>query len=82
MRSLLSFQCCDSTTADIEGSDDEIIVGAKHGYAIMNRNTKKLEYIKKVWEDQDGPGKDQRSAIVHGINILMTLLISRNPGCV
>ena len=48
----------------------------------MNRNTKKLEYIKKVWEDQDGPGKDQRSAIVHGINILMTLLISRNAGCV
>lgn len=48
----------------------------------MNRNTKKLEYIKKVWGDQDGPGKDQRSVIVHGINIFTTLLISRNPECV
>ena len=28
----------------------------------MNRNTKKLEYIKKVWKDRDGPGKDERSA--------------------
>ena len=26
----------------------------------MNRNTKKLEYIKKVWEERDGPGKDER----------------------
>ena len=59
-----------------------MIVGAKHGYAIMNRHTKKLEYIKKVWGDQDGPGKDQRSAITHGINLLVTLLISRNAGCV
>lgn len=49
-----------STTADIEGSDNEIIVGAKEGYAIMNRETKKLEYIKKVWEEQDGPGKNER----------------------
>ncbi len=41
-----------------------MIVGAKHGFAIMNRNTKKLEYIKKVWEDRDGPGKDERYAHV------------------
>ena len=30
----------------------------------MNRNTRKLEYIKKVWEDRDGPGKDERYANV------------------
>ena len=30
----------------------------------MNRNTKKLEYIKKVWEDRDGPGKNERYANV------------------
>lgn len=49
-----------STTADIEGNDEEIIVGAKHGYALMNRKTKQLEYIKKVWESKDGPGKEER----------------------
>jgi len=37
-------------------------VGAKHGYAIMNRKTKKLDYIRKVWEERDGPGKDGRQA--------------------
>ena len=48
----------------------------------MNRDTKKLEYIKKVWEDQDGPGKDERSANVYGINLLAMSLISWSPGCV
>lgn len=52
-----------STTADIEGNEDEIVVGAKHGYAIMNRKTKKLEYITKVWEKSDGEGKDKRYAV-------------------
>ncbi|CAF9929859.1 hypothetical protein IMSHALPRED_008015 [Imshaugia aleurites] len=56
-----------STTADIEGSDGEIIVGAKRGYAIMNRKTKKLEYIKKVWEERDGPGKDERMRFNDGV---------------
>jgi hypothetical protein len=35
-------------------------VGAKYGYALMNRKTKKLEYIKKVWEAKDGEGKGER----------------------
>ncbi len=36
-------------------------MGAKYGFAIMNRKTKKLDYIKRVWEIKDGPGKDERS---------------------
>lgn len=38
-----------SITADIEGIEDEYIVGAKHGYAIFNKKTSELRYIKKVW---------------------------------
>lgn len=48
-----------STTADIDGVDDEIIVGAKHGFALMQRSTGRLEYIKNVWDERDGPGKDR-----------------------
>jgi len=36
-------------TADIEGREDEIIVGAKLGYAIYNKKTDELRYIKTVW---------------------------------
>ena len=49
-----------STSADIEGNDDEIIVGAKFGFATLDRKTSKLNYIKKVWTDQDGQGKAER----------------------
>ncbi|KAL8995179.1 MAG: hypothetical protein Q9169_005038 [Polycauliona sp. 2 TL-2023] len=49
-----------STTAHIEGTDDELIVGAKKGYAYYNRKSNKLEYIKKVWNESDGPGKEER----------------------
>lgn len=38
-------------------------MGAKHGYAIMDKKSKKLEYIKKVWDERDGPGKNDRSAL-------------------
>lgn len=44
----------------MEGNEDEIIVGAKYGYAIMQRSTGKLEYIKKVWDERDGSGKANR----------------------
>lgn len=50
-----------STTADIEGTDDEIIVGAKHGYALLDMKTGKHEYIKRLWDESDGPGKEERS---------------------
>ena len=48
------------TTADIEGTDDEIIVGAKHGYALLNRTTGKHEYLNRLWDETDGPGKEER----------------------
>ena len=49
-----------STTADIDGLDDEIIAGAKYGYALMQRSNGRLNYIKEVWDERDGPGKDKR----------------------
>ena len=49
-----------STSADIVGNDDEIIVGAKLGFATLDRKTSKLKYIKKLWTDQDGQGKAER----------------------
>ncbi|KAL6716438.1 rRNA-processing protein cgr1 [Lecanora helva] len=60
--SLESFDLSDpvSTTADIEGDGDKIIVGAKNGFAFMDRKTKKLDYINKVWGEKDGLGKDER----------------------
>lgn len=48
------------TTADIEGIDGEIIVGAKHGYALLDIKTGKHEYIKRLWDESDGPGKEER----------------------
>ncbi|KAI9877082.1 MAG: hypothetical protein M1830_004857 [Pleopsidium flavum] len=47
-------------TADIDGSQDDIIVGAKHGFAVLNRKTGKHVYIKKLWDEKDGPGKEER----------------------
>lgn len=49
-----------SITADIEGAEQDVIVGAKHGYAILNRDTGKIDYLKKVWDERDGPGKEER----------------------
>ncbi len=49
-----------SITADIEGLQDDIIVGAKHGFAVLNRKTGKHVYIKKLWDAEDGPGKEER----------------------
>lgn len=42
-----------STTADIEGNDDEFIFGGKYGYGIMNRETGKARWIKKLWVDEE-----------------------------
>ncbi|KAA8894888.1 regucalcin like protein [Sphaerosporella brunnea] len=40
-------------TADIEGrnNNNEFLVAAKRGFALLDRNTGKLSYIKKVYED-------------------------------
>ena len=47
-------------TADIEGTDDEYIVGAKAGFAILNKKTGDLKYIRKFWDD---PAKEERFEI-------------------
>ena len=57
-----------STTADIEGTADELIVGAKYGYALLARDTGEFEYIKRVWDERDGPDKPARQ--VHTIALL------------
>ena len=51
---------CHSTTAEIEGTEDKIIVGAKYGYALWTRANGKLEYIKRIWDDCDGSDKENR----------------------
>ena len=35
-------------------------MGAKHGYAILNRNTGRHEYLKRLWNEKDEPGKEER----------------------
>ncbi|KKK21544.1 hypothetical protein P175DRAFT_0527550 [Aspergillus ochraceoroseus IBT 24754] len=44
-------------TANIANPDedqkDQIVVGAKHGFALVNRTTGELSYIAKPWDDQD-----------------------------
>lgn len=49
-----------SVTADIDRSQDEIIVGAKLGYAVLHRKTAKLTYVKKLWDDKDGLHRAER----------------------
>ncbi|KAK2777379.1 hypothetical protein FQN53_002254 [Emmonsiellopsis sp. PD_33] len=44
-------------TANIDagnGSDDSIIVAAKHGYATVDRQTGKLDYIHRIFTDENG----------------------------
>ncbi|KAJ5895153.1 hypothetical protein N7495_006844 [Penicillium taxi] len=36
---------------------DHLIVGAKHGFARLNRTTGDLSYIREAWGEEDGPGK-------------------------
>ncbi|MCJ1464336.1 hypothetical protein MMC07_002949, partial [Pseudocyphellaria aurata] len=55
-----------SITADIEGSEKDIIVGAKHGYALLNRNTGQIMTLKKIWDERDGPGKEERMRLNDG----------------
>ena len=46
-------------TADIEGSDDIILAGAKDGITKFNLTNGKHEYIAKFWADED-PDKAKR----------------------
>ncbi|QIW97987.1 hypothetical protein AMS68_003505 [Peltaster fructicola] len=50
-----------STTADIEGNDDEFIFGGKLGYGVYDRRNGKTRWTKHMWNDaerqDDGGGK-------------------------
>lgn len=49
-------------TADIEGSEDHIILtGAKDGITKFNIKTGEHEYITKLWTDSEGLEKVRRS---------------------
>ncbi|OJJ71176.1 hypothetical protein ASPBRDRAFT_126893 [Aspergillus brasiliensis CBS 101740] len=44
--------------ANVEGSrENQIVVAAKHGFALVDRTTGALSYIQKVWDD---PAKEHR----------------------
>ncbi|KAJ5812020.1 hypothetical protein N7474_008321 [Penicillium riverlandense] len=48
-------------TANIaDVGEDQLVVGAKYGFARLNRTTGSLSYIREVWDEQDGPGKAER----------------------
>ncbi|KAI9931029.1 hypothetical protein MW887_010684 [Aspergillus wentii] len=49
-------------TANIAGDShqDQIVVAAKHGFALANRDTGELSYIRAVWDDQNDPNKSIR----------------------
>ncbi|KAE8352626.1 hypothetical protein BDV28DRAFT_148866 [Aspergillus coremiiformis] len=51
-------------TANIKAAgdtyNDQIIVAAKQGYALLNRTTGQLSYITKAWDDQRDPEKAHR----------------------
>ncbi|KAJ5632462.1 hypothetical protein N7490_008801 [Penicillium lividum] len=45
-------------TANIANAEaDQLIVGAKLGFARLNRTTGELSYIREAWGEDDGPGK-------------------------
>lgn len=48
-------------TADLEGSDEQVAFGGKHGYGLLSRKTGRYEYIKKFWNDKEvSQGKEKR----------------------
>ncbi|MCJ1436120.1 hypothetical protein MMC27_005498 [Xylographa pallens] len=61
--SLITLDLQDSVgiTADVDGAEeDEIIVGAKYGYAIVNRKTGAMKYLKRFSDDPE-QGDQMRS---------------------
>ena len=46
------------TTADIEGNDQELAFGGKHGYGILDRRSGSYRYIRRYWDgDEDAQEK-------------------------
>ncbi|KAI9733076.1 MAG: hypothetical protein M1834_003622 [Cirrosporium novae-zelandiae] len=54
------------TTADIDGDKDNIIVGAKYGFALLDKKTGKLEYVAKLWNDTDPEGTAEKMRLNDG----------------
>ncbi|KAF8471689.1 regucalcin like protein [Kalaharituber pfeilii] len=50
-------------TADIVGREDEYIVGAKAGFAIVNKKTGSFRYIKKFWNDLEKEARANDGAV-------------------
>jgi len=49
------------TTADIEGNDQRLAFGGKHGYGILDRKDGSYRYIKRYWEgDEDAQRKEHQ----------------------
>lgn len=48
------------TTADILGDDENFVFGGKAGYGIFDRNTAKVKYIKKYWEDDPNQAEKEK----------------------
>jgi hypothetical protein len=38
---------------DDERQEDHIVAAAKHGFALVNRNTGAISYIARPWEEPD-----------------------------
>lgn len=52
-----------SITADIEGSETRSYCGEPSmDMRILNRDTGQINYLKKVWDESDGPGKGERGS--------------------
>ena len=50
------------------------MVGAKYGFAKMDRSTGEIEYIKKVWEEKSDVEKADKSAdVTVYAEVLLTL---------
>ncbi|KAF9888809.1 hypothetical protein FE257_008385 [Aspergillus nanangensis] len=48
-------------TVNIQDTPDQIAVAAKNGFAVVNRTTGELSYIRKAWDnEQDDPDKAHR----------------------
>jgi len=72
-----------SITADVEGDRERFIVGARDGFAFMDRGTKKLEYVNRVWTGEDGAGKSERYVETGSLRTLVFMVDAQwNVGCV
>lgn len=58
-------------TADIEGSDEVILAGAKDGITKFNVKSARHEYVARFWNEDDGPNKAKEYAFEQNIKVLL-----------